>query len=148
MSRLLFVTHTPSDNTRALRDHVLAQVSDVELRVVDSLEAGADDVLWCDGIAIATTENFGSLAGRSKDFFERIYYPCLEQTQGLPVVAYIRAGLDGAGTVTMLERITTGLRWRWIAPPLVLQGDYEARFLAEATEPVQTLAAGLEAGIF
>lgn len=148
MPRLLFVSHTPSPNTTGLRDNALAGIAGVELRARDSLEAGADDVLWCDGIAMATTENFGSMAGRSKDFLERIYYPCLERTQGLPVAAWVRAGQDGAGTVAQLERIITGLRWRWIAPPLVLHGDWDERFLAESAELLQTLAAGLDAGIF
>lgn len=148
MPRLLFVSHTPSDNTTQLRDNALAAVDAVDVRSRDSLQANADDVLWCDGIALATTENFGSMAGRSKDFLERIYYPCLERTQGLPVAAWVRAGQDGQGTVAQLERIITGLRWRWIAPPLVLHGAWDEGFLGESAELLQTLAAGLEAGIF
>ncbi|MEM9173376.1 MAG: flavodoxin family protein [Pseudomonadota bacterium] len=151
MPRLLFVHHSPSDNTLALRDAAhaaIAAVDDIQLRACDSLSATVDAVMACDAILIGTTENFGGMAGRTKDFFERIYYPCLESTQALPVAIYIRAGQDGAGTVQGIERITTGLRWRLIRPPLVLHGQWDPQFTAQTSELAQTLAAGVAAEIF
>lgn len=150
MANLLVVSHAPSPNTRRI-EHVARQRAAGEvpaLRWLAPLAAGPADVGWCDGIVIATTENFGSMAGRTKDFFERIYYPCREHTAGLPVAAWVRAGEDGAGTVAQLERIVTGLKWRWIQAPLVLHGDWQPGFVDAAAELTATLAAGLEAGIF
>ena len=151
MTRILLVTHSPSPNTRALRDAAIASVAahaDVELVTRDSLDATPDDVLSADGVAMGTTENFGAMAGRTKDFFERIYYPCLERTQGLPFVLYVRAGLDGAGTLQGIERITNGLSWRYVQPPLLLHGDWQDEFPAAAATLVETLAAGRAAGIY
>lgn len=153
MPRLLFVCHCPSDNTAELRDTAVAaidglNIDDFELRIRAPLDADADDVGWCDGILIGTTENFGYMAGRIKDFFERIYYPCLESTQGLPIALYIRAGEDGRGTRDSIERITTGLRWKYIGEPLILRGKYRSDFKGEVAELAMTMAAGLDAGVF
>lgn len=153
MPNLLLVTHCPSPNTENLRQAVIAgienpDVSDITLRSLTPLEATADDVLWADGLIIGTTENFGYMAGRIKDFFERIYYPCLEQTQGLPFALYIRAGNDGTGTQTSIERIVTGLRWHYVQEPLICRGDFDPQFLEQCQELGLLMAAGLEAGVF
>lgn len=151
MQNLLFVSHAPSANTQSIDARVmadLAEVDDVCVRHLSSLDASADDVCWCDGIIIGTTENFGSIAGLTKDFLERIYYPCLDETQGLPAAVYIRAGLDGQGSIQAIDRITTGLRWRLIQPPRVLHGAWSDAFPGEASELAMTLAVGLAAGIF
>lgn len=153
MLRILFVSHCPSANTVELRDSAIEGVRSLDLRNVDMLsksplEANADDVCACDGILIGTTENFGYMAGLIKDFFERIYYPCLEATQGLPLGLYIRAGEDGRGTRASIEKIITGLRWKMIAEPLILRGGYKPEFNTQAAELAMTLAAGLDADIF
>lgn len=151
--RLLIVANQPSHNTRHLANCVLAGTSHPDLSGVSSTlkepsNATVDDVLQCNGIIIGSTENFGYMAGIIKDFFERIYYPCLEQTQGLPLGLYIRAGNDGTGAVSSIERITTGLRWSATQPALILQGDYQSSFETQCSELGLTMAAGLEAGIF
>lgn len=153
MSRLLVVCHCPSANTMQLRDAAVAAIQemdldDVELRSKSPLEASADDIDWCDGILLGTTENFGYMAGLTKDFFERIYYPCLESSQGLPIALYIRAGEDGRGTRAAINRITTGLRWKNINEPLILRGKYCPQFKEQVAELAMTLAAGLDAEIF
>ena len=151
MPNLLVVSHAPSPNTRRIEDAARERataVSGIGLRWLPPLAATPADVAWCNGIAIATTENFGSMAGRSKDFLERIYYPCRERTAGLPVAAWIRAGEDGAGTVMQLERIVKGLTWRWVQPPLVLHGSWDEAFCGQAADLAETLAEGLAAGVF
>jgi multimeric flavodoxin WrbA len=153
MAKLLFLSHTPSENTSALRDACLAgiqhpDIENIEVTSCDYLSASADDVLWCDGIILGTTENFGYMAGLMKDFFERIYYPCLEKTRALPCALYIRAGLDGQGTKVAVEKILTGLRWKLVQEALILKGDYQESFKGEVKELGMNFSAGLEAGIF
>ena len=153
MKRLLIVAHAPSPNTRRLADAVLAgarhpDVEGVEPRLLGPLEAGPDDVLGCDAVALLTTENFGAVAGLTKDFLERIWHPCLERTEGLAWALAVRAGNDGTGAVSSTTRIVTGLRWRAIGAPLVLAGPWRDGFVDEAGELGTTLAAGLEAGVF
>ena len=153
MVKLLFVSHSPSPNTIVLETAAVAAISGLGqdaplLRIRAPRDAAAPDLDWCDGVLIGTTENFGYMAGLTKDFFERIYYPCLESTRGLPYALYIRAGEDGRGTRESIGRITTGLRWKPIAEPLILRGRYDAAFEGRVSELAETLAAGLEAGIF
>jgi len=150
---LLIVAHAPSPNTQALRDAVMrgARHPDIEgvtVRWVAPLEAGPENVLAAQAIILGTTENLGYMSGALKDFFDRIYYPCLEKTQGLPYALYIRAGHDGTGTRRGVETIVTGLRWRAVQDPLICRGEYRESFAADCEELGTLVAAGLEAGVF
>ena len=149
---LLIVAHVPSVNTKCLAK--LAQqavtpelIDNVSVVLKTPLATTVDDVLQADAIIIGTTENFGYMAGLTKDFFERIYYPVLEQKQGLPVACYIRAGLDGTGSKRAVESIVTGLRWRWIQPPLVLKGEWSSTFDEQVAELTMAVCAGLSLNI-
>ncbi len=149
---LLIVAHVPSDNTRRLRDAVVKgatgpDISGVELRTLIPFEAKPDDVLWADAIILGTTENLGYMSGALKDFFDRIYYPCLELTQGKPYAAYIRAGHDGTGTKRGIETIVTGLRWRAARDPLICRGEWQEAFAGQCEELGALMAASLEAGV-
>ncbi len=151
--QLLIVCNQPSVNTIRLAEAALAGARDSAIEGVTAtlktpLDATADDVLQADGIIIGTTENFAYMSGLIKDFFERIYHPCLDSTQGRPYALYVRAGNDGAGTTTAVERIVTGLRWKAVQPALVLQGDFQDRFADDCRELGMLMAAGLESRIF
>jgi multimeric flavodoxin WrbA len=151
--RLLLVAHAPSANTARLREAVLdgaraPDVSDVDVVWIAPLDAGPKDVLQAQAVILGTTENLGYMSGALKDFFDRIYYPCLEKTQGLPYALYIRAGQDGTGTRRGVETIVTGLRWRAVQDPLICRGTFDETFVGQCRELGTAMAAGLEAGIF
>lgn len=151
--QLLVVAHAPSDNTRRLVDAVIEGASHADIQGVSviwkaPLETVPEDVLQADAIILGTTENLGYMSGALKDFFDRCYYPVLEEKQGLPCALYIRAGLDGTGTRRAVQSIVTGLRWQWAQEPVVFKGDWQDAFVDQARELGLTMAAGLEAGIF
>ena len=153
MRRLLVVSHAPSTNTQRMTDAVIrgASHTDLECVMVDCLApltAVADDVLASDAVILGTTENFGYMSGALKDFFDRIYYPCLEKTEGLPYALFVKGGNDGTGAQDSVERIVTGLRWRAVQPSLVLSGDFDDTWLTLCEELGLAMAAGLDAGIF
>lgn len=151
--QILFVAHIPSPNTQRLRDAVLAgarsdEITGIEVVALTPFEASAENVMCADALILGTTENLGYMSGALKDFFDRVYYPCLEKTQGLPYAVYVRAGHDGTGTCRAIASITTGLRWRALADPLVCRGEWQESFVDECRELGLTVAAGVEAGIF
>lgn len=150
--QLLIVAHMPSPNTQKMAESVLQGASDDAISEVHTtlktpFDTQPEDVLACDGIIMGTTENLGYMSGALKDFFDRIYYPCLEQTQGLPYALYIRAGHDGTGTHRGVTTIVTGLRWREAHSLVLCRGDFQEQFLHDCEELGMYMAAGLEAGI-
>lgn len=151
--RLLIVAHVPSDNTRRLRDAVVEGAKSdgglaVDVTALSPFDAGPDDVLAANAIILGTTENLGYMSGALKDFFDRTYYPVLEETQGLPYCLYIRAGHDGTGTRRGVETIVTGLRWRAVQEPVVCRGDWQEDFVGQCREIGAAMAYGVDAGIF
>ena len=124
------------------------EISGIEVRLTRPLETSPEDVLDTDAILLGTTENFGYMSGAMKDFFDRIYYPCLEKTESLPYAMFIRAGNDGLGARSSIERIVKGLAWKQVQEPLICCGAWQASFLDQCEELGMTLAAGLEIGIF
>jgi multimeric flavodoxin WrbA len=149
---LLIVAHNPSTNTQKLVEATLRgatheDIAGVEAKHIAPLMANSDDVLWADAIILGTTENFGYMSGALKDFFDRIYYPCLEHTEALPFAAYIRAGLDGTGTKIAIGKITTGLKWKPVQETMILHGEYRPEFETQCEELGMLMAASLEAGI-
>ena len=145
--------HSQSGGAETMAEAVIAGATDadidgVELRIRTPLGASDEDVLWADALILGTPENFGYMSGALKYFFDRVYYPCLERTQGLPYALFVKAGNDGSGAVSSITRITTGLRWREVQEPIVVVGEVESIHLEACREMGMALAAGLEAGVF
>jgi NAD(P)H-dependent FMN reductase len=153
VKNLLIVSHSPSTNARTLTEAVVSgasneEIGGVSIRQRPPLQAQAEDVQWADALILGTTENFGYMSGAMKDFFDRIYYPCLENTEGLPYALFIKAGLDGQGAKLSIERIVTGLKWKQVQGTLICKGEFNNNFIGQCEELGMTMAVGLEAGIF
>ena len=150
------MAHTPSENTKALTTALVkgARHSDIEhvnTRLCSPFDCDAKDVLNCDGLILFTTENFGYMSGALKDFFERIYYPCLDdptRNEGKPFALVIRAGLDGTGTDIAVHKITTGLKWKEVQELTLCKGDFDKNFIQQCEQLGLTIAAGLDHDIF
>ena len=88
------------------------------------------------------------MAGMIKDFFDRTYEEAKEKTVGLPFVVFVCAGNDGRGAITQIERLATGCRWQQVQEHLrVVSPPSDADF-KRVEELGQTLAAGIDLGIF
>ena len=89
--------------------------------------------------------------GALKDFFERIYYPCLEnppKNDAKPYALVIRAGNDGTGAKDSVEKIIKGLNWKQTQSAALFRGEFQQSFLTDAFEIGQMMAARCENDIF
>jgi len=111
-------------------------------------EATLEDLLGCNAIAIGSPEYFGTMAGMIKDFFDRTYEQAKEKTAGLPFVLFVCAGNDGRGAITQIERLTQGYKWKKIQEHLRVVSPPSEGDLQRVEELGETLAAGMDFGIF
>ena len=154
MSRHLLIVYGghPGGRTEKLRiavtDGIREAATDIDVRELRALDAGADDLLWANAVILGTPEHFGYMSGTLKDFFDRTFYPCENRTAGLPWGLFISAGNDGTGTRTAVERIVAGYRWKSVIEPIIVVGEPDAAALERCRELGATLAAGLAAEIF
>lgn len=158
MKSLLIVWHSQFGGTaqmaHAARDGAQS-IDGARVTFLRAGDAGVDDLLRCDALLVATSENFGSLAGMSKDFFERVYYPCEQRVAGRPYSVIVCAGTDGTGAMTQTDRIVKGLGLRKVHPGIVYKSGVTARpqvvppdVLQSCRELGALLAAGIAQGVF
>jgi len=153
---LLIVYHTGGVKTAQMAQAVelgaLAALKEAdaesEVRVVVKrcAEAGPDDVLGADAIALGTPENFGYMSGMMKDFLERVFYACEGKIEGRPWALFVSAGQDGSGAITSVERIVTGLRLKKVREPILALKEVTPEILAQCEELGATLAVGIALG--
>ena len=150
--KILFIHHSPSENTKKLSKLVENKITNVtpnvNLTILNLIEANTFYFREIDGLIIGTTENFGYMSGLTKDFFDRCYNDLKDKTEGLPIIYYIRAGLDGEGCKVALNKILTGLRWRQVLPPLILKGSWQEGYMKQLEKFALTFASGIELGIY
>jgi multimeric flavodoxin WrbA len=159
---LLIVAHSQSGGTLQLARAALLGANEIAPQINSKLVSAANAtpgmLNGCDGLIIATPENFGYMSGLVKDFFDRCFYPCETTMAGKPYALVVCAGGDGTGAMNAMERIITGWRMQRIHPGLIsrriggqpgsAKGELDAVDLATANELGATIAAGLDAGIY
>lgn len=151
--KMLLVYHSQSGSTERMAKAVIAgathtDIEGIDLEIRDALNATPADVLAASGYIFGTPENFGYMNGALKTFFDRCYYPCLDQVAGRPYGLFIRAGNDGSGALSSIQRIVSGWSLRLCHEPVLMAGDFNSECLAECETLGMTVAAGLEAGIY
>jgi NADPH-dependent FMN reductase len=159
---LLVVAHSQSGGTLQLARAAVRGAQAFEPNVTTTLLAAhavqPHTVSICNGLIIATPENFGYMSGLIKDFFDRCFYPCEAAMPGKPYALMVCAGNDGTGAMNAMERIIAGWRMQRVHAGLIArrvggqagsaQGELADVDLSQAHEIGATLAAGLEVGIY
>jgi multimeric flavodoxin WrbA len=163
MKRLIIVYHSMTGAAQQLASAAHSAANDEAGCSAALITAGAADiahVLAADGYVFVTPENLASMAGRMKDFFDRIYYGALDKVSGRPYAAIIAAGTDGEGAARQIQRIAIGLRLKEIAPPMIVRNGAQTPEeilapkhvpkidLSRARELGAAIAAGLASGVF
>jgi multimeric flavodoxin WrbA len=163
MKQLLIVYHTSTGGTAQMAQAAAAgasRESTVKVRLEKANAAGPQELLDSSGYLFACPENLAMMSGLMKDFFDRTYYPVLEELIGRPYATLICAGSDGTNAARQIARIATGWRLEPIADPLIVcthaqtpeailkPKQISAADLARCEELGATLAAGLDLGIY
>ena len=152
MKTLLCIIHSPSNNTSLIEQKVSeklkSETSNLNIIIKNPFFANTEDILKADGLLIGTTENLASMAGATKDFFDRNYYNVIEKKEGMPVAVWIRAGHDGTGTTIQMKSIIKGLKWRLVQEILICKGPWQKNFIDQCINLSLGFAIGLESNIY
>ena len=151
MKNLLIIYHSQSGNTQALAEAIVRgcrQEPQANLRVKRAFEADLQDLLWAQAILFGTPENFGTMSGALKDFFDRTFYPAEPYSLNLPYAIFISAENDGTGAIREIDRIAKGYPLKKVAEPLIIKGQLSKQNITAAQDFGQAMATGLCLGIY
>ncbi len=112
MGKVLVLFDSASGNTAKMATLVAEGAGiipgiEVRLRKVD--EAAADDVLWCDGLAVGSPTNMGLLSWKMKRFWDETMAPQWMKVDGKIACAFSSAGGWGGGTELACQSLLTVL---------------------------------------
>lgn len=112
MNRILVLFDSRSGNVAKMAELVAEGarlVSDTEVRVRSVDEASADDVVWCDGLAVGSPTNMGVLSWKMKRFWDETMIPKWMEVDGKIACAFSSAGGWGGGMELACQSILTVL---------------------------------------
>jgi len=106
-----------------------------------ALVAGPVDLLAADAVLLGTPANIGYMSGALKHFFDLVYYPCLQDTHGLPYGLYVHGNNDTTGAARAVTSIADGMGWQAVAAPVEVVGPPDRERLEALHELAATLGA-------
>jgi multimeric flavodoxin WrbA len=151
MVRILIVYHSQTGSTEKMALAVAdgaARIEGAEVILKRAGETTLQDLLDCRGLAVGTPENFGTMSGMVKDFFDRTYEQARGKVFRKPYVIFISAGNDGTGALRSIERIAIGYQFKKVYEPVISRGLLTEETLEKCRELGETLAGGCVEGIY
>lgn len=110
MNRILVLFDSHSGNVAQMAEFVrqgAASVSDTEVRLLSVDQATAEDVIWCDGIAVGSPTNMGVLSWKMKRFWDETLGAHWMKIDGKIGCAFSSAGAWGGGMELACQSILT-----------------------------------------
>jgi NAD(P)H dehydrogenase (quinone) len=102
--RVLILYYSRGGHTKMMADLVVEgahSVPQTEVRLKTVAEATADDLLWCDGIAVGSPTHMGSIAYEMKQWWDCTAQPLWQKVDGKIGCAFSSSGgLAGGGELT------------------------------------------------
>jgi NAD(P)H dehydrogenase (quinone) len=102
--RILVLYHTETGNTRLMAELVAegaGSVPGMEVRLLSIADATADDLIWCDGIAVGSPTCLGTTSWQLQKFFEDLVATLWPRVEGKLGCAFSSSGgLQGGGELT------------------------------------------------
>src|ERR1700744_3414779 len=100
-ARVLVMFYSEGGNTRLMAELVrdgATSVPDTEVRFKTIEEAKAEDLVWCDGIAVGSPTHMGTIAWQMKQWWDEVAAPLWPQVEGKIGCAFSSSGgLAGGG---------------------------------------------------
>lgn len=110
MNRILVLYDSKSGNTAkmaALVAEGARSIPQTEVRLLSVDEARADDVVWCDGLAVGTPTNMGILSWKMKRFWDDTMLDHWMKVDGKIACAFSSAGGWGGGMELACQSVLT-----------------------------------------
>jgi NAD(P)H dehydrogenase (quinone) len=112
MGKVLVLYDSASGNTAkmaALVAEGAGTIPGTEVRVRAVGEATPDDVYWCDGLAVGTPTNMGTISWKMKRFWDEVMGPHWFKVDGKIACAFSSSGGWGGGTELACMTVLTVL---------------------------------------
>ncbi len=112
MNKILVLYDSQSGNVAkmaALVAEGAQQITDTEVRILTVDEAKADDIVWCDGLAVGSPTNMGLLSWKMKRFWDETVAPQWMSVDGKIACAFSSAGGWGGGMELACQSLLTVL---------------------------------------
>ncbi len=112
MGKVLVLFDSASGNTGKMAALVAAGaggIAGIEVRLRHVAEATADDVLWCDGVALGSPTNMGLLSWKMKQFWDETMAPHWMKIDGKIGCAFSSSGGWGGGNELACQSLLTVL---------------------------------------
>ena len=112
MNKILVLFDSRSGHTArmaALVAEGAKTIADSEVRLRSVEEATADDVVWCDGLAVGSPTNMGLLSWKMKRFWDETMMPQWAKVDGKIACAFSSSGGWGGGSELACQSLLTVL---------------------------------------
>jgi len=100
MAKILVLYDSETGNTAKMAEYVVQgakEVAGIDVRLCSVDEASADDVLWCDGLAVGSPTYVGLLSWRMKRFWDNAVPQLWGKSDGKIACTFASSGGWGGG---------------------------------------------------
>ena len=109
MGKVLVLYHSKSGNTEKMANFVAegaAQIPEIEIRLRRVEDATQEDIIWCDGLALGSPTQLGTVSAEMKKFWEDII-PIWQKVDGKIGCAFSSQGGWGGGAELTCQALMT-----------------------------------------
>jgi len=151
MKRIGIFYHSKTGNTQQLVDALylgLTASADIEVIKYRAITATAAELRSCSAIILATPENFGTMSGALKHFFDETYYEVENDNLALPYMTVISAKTDGSGASREITRIMTGYRFSKMQSDIIIKNPINQEDLAKLQSVGEAISTAISMGMY
>ncbi len=110
MGKVLILYDSASGNTKVMAEYVkegAESIEDIEVKIKKVEEAVAEDIKWCDGIALGSPTNMGIVSWKMKKFWDEIGDEVWGKIDGKIGCAFSsQGGWGGGAEITCMSLMT------------------------------------------